>query len=192
MKRAGFKPFVPTNCHFSYGKASQGQVELCLLVLIRVAQTQSCWQMVRSIGALVPFEGGHSVRTRVNQLRNPPFRRISWSRCHKGRPYNRFVGVYFRSNRSCRLSPTPPIMKMGLGDSRITPTGGYFQRNDRGSRLRSEYLMRVVTLTTWNEKGCGPEAGNHKGCPYEYRLAGSYFQRNDRCRGYSKVSLRRE
>ena len=42
---------------------------------------------------------------------------------HKGRPYNRFVGVYFRSNRSCRLSPTPPIMKMAVG--------GYFQRNDR-------------------------------------------------------------
>ena len=43
---------------------------------------------------------------------------------HKGRPYNRFVGVYFRSNRTCRLSPTPPIMKMGLGDSRIAPTRG--------------------------------------------------------------------
>ena len=29
MGRAGFKPIVPTNCHFSYGKASEGQVESC-------------------------------------------------------------------------------------------------------------------------------------------------------------------
>ena len=34
--------------------------------------------------------------------------------------------------------------------------------------------MRVATLTTRNENGCGPEAGNHKGCPYE-GLAGSLF-----------------
>ena len=27
--------------------------------------------------------------------------------------------------------------------------------------------MRVATLTTWNENGCGLEAGNHKGCPYD-------------------------
>ena len=38
---------------------------------------------------------------------------ISWSRCHKGCPYNRFAGAYFHSNRPCRLPPTPPIMKMG-------------------------------------------------------------------------------
>ena len=34
--------------------------------------------------------------------------------------------------------------------------------------------MRVATLTTRNENGCGPEAGNHKGCPYE-GLAGFLF-----------------
>ena len=58
---------------------------------------------------------------------------------HKGRPYNRFVGVYFRSNRTCRFSPTPPIMKMGAerrtGNHKGCPydrlAGGYFQRNDR-------------------------------------------------------------
>ena len=33
---------------------------------------------------------------------------------HKGRPYDGFAGAYFRSNRSCRFSPTPPIMKMGV------------------------------------------------------------------------------
>ena len=32
-----------------------------------------------------------------------------------------------------------------------------------------------------------PGTGNHKGCPYN-RFAGAYFQRNDRCRGYAKVS----
>ena len=35
---------------------------------------------------------------------------------HKGCPYNRFAGACFRSNRSCRLSPTPPIMKMAVGE----------------------------------------------------------------------------
>ena len=35
--------------------------------------------------------------------------------------------------------------------------------------------MRVATLTTWNEKGCGAEAGNHKGCPYN-GFVGGYFQ----------------
>ena len=30
------------------------------------------------------------------------------------------------------------------------------------SSLRSEYLMRVATLTTWNENMCGAETGDHK------------------------------
>ena len=53
----------------------------------------------------------------------------------QGLPLRWIVGAYFRSNRSCRLSPTPPIMKMA-GRFANRPYGrlavGYFQRNDKG------------------------------------------------------------
>ena len=49
------------------------------------------------------------------------FRRISWSKCHKGCPYNRFTGAYFHSNYPCRLPPTPPIMKMAVVAIRESP-----------------------------------------------------------------------
>ena len=57
-------------------------------VLIRVAQARSCWQMARYMRALMSLEGGHSGRTWANQLRNTPFRRISWSRWLQTRPYD--------------------------------------------------------------------------------------------------------
>ena len=67
---------------------------------------------------------------------------------HKGCPYNGFVGVYFRTNRSCRLSPTPPIMKMGVRAIRESPLRevgrGYFLRN---------HPCRLVTCTPRDENG---------------------------------------
>ena len=36
---------------------------------------------------------------------------------HKGCPYDGLAAGYFQRNRSCRLSPTPPIMKMGASSS---------------------------------------------------------------------------
>ena len=79
---------------------------------------------------------------------------------HKGCPYNGFVGVYFRSNRSCRFSPTPPIMKMGLASSsshgRRRGLDSGLRRND-GGRWRGlfseESFMSVVTDTTNHENG---------------------------------------
>ena len=38
------KPFAPTNCHFSFGKASEDGGSLAIFVLIRVDQTQSGWE----------------------------------------------------------------------------------------------------------------------------------------------------
>ena len=61
-------------------KRPKDRLSRAVFVLIRVAQTQSCWQMARSMRALVPFEGDHYGRTWAHQLRNTPFRRISWSR----------------------------------------------------------------------------------------------------------------
>ena len=71
------------------------------------------------------------------------FALITWN--EKGgfqtRPYEcRLHGRYFQRNRSCRLSPTPPIMKMGAerrtgnhkGCLYERFAGGYFQRNDSG------------------------------------------------------------
>ena len=41
--------------------------------------------------------------------------------------------------------------------------------------------MRVATLTTCNENGCGLEVGTHKGCPYN-GFVGAYFRTNRSCR----------
>ena len=68
-------------------KLPEDRLSRAVFVLIRVAQTQSCWQMARSMRASVPFEGDHYGRTWANQLRNAPFRRISWSRWFQTRPY---------------------------------------------------------------------------------------------------------
>ena len=67
-------------------KLPEDRLSRAVFVLIRVAQTQSCWQMARSMRASVPFEGDHYGRTWANQLRNTPFRRISWSRWFQTRP----------------------------------------------------------------------------------------------------------
>ena len=95
---------------------------------------------------------------------------------HKGCPYSGFAGTYFHSSRSCRLSPTPPIMKMAVRAIRESPLRevgrGYFLRNRSCS---------LTACTTSNENGCGPEAGNHKGCPYS-GFAGTYFHTNRSCR----------
>ena len=90
------------------------------------------------------------------------------------------------SDHSCNpILPTP-----------VSPAGErleIFRRcafeNDRSWRLRSEYVMWVATLTTWNENGCGREAGNHKGCPYD-GFVGVYFRRNDRFRSKARVCIR--
>ena len=42
--RASFKPFAPTNCHFSFGKAFEDGGSRAISALIRVDQTQSYWQ----------------------------------------------------------------------------------------------------------------------------------------------------
>ena len=49
---------------------------------------------------------------------------------------------------------------------------------DYSTPLRSEYLMRVATLTTWNENARGAEIGDHKGRPYD-EIVGAYFRSND-------------
>ena len=61
-------------------KRPKDRLSRAVFVLIRVAQARSCWQMARYMRALMSLEGGHSGRTWANQLRNTPFRRISWSR----------------------------------------------------------------------------------------------------------------
>ena len=40
---------------------------------------------------------------------------------HKGCPYDGFAGAYFRSNRSCRQSPTPISYENGGIVFRVTP-----------------------------------------------------------------------
>ena len=66
---------------------------------------------------------------------------------HKGCPYNGFAGSYFRSNRSCRLSPTPPIMKMAAGAIRESPLRevgrGYFLRNHSCSLAAAHRGMKM-------------------------------------------------
>ena len=62
---------------------------------------------------------------------------------HKGCPYSGFAGTYFHTNRSCRFSPTSPIMKMGRGGSRTAPTGGYFQRNHSCSFAAAHRGMKM-------------------------------------------------
>ena len=47
------------------------------------------------------------------------------------------------------------------------------------SSLRSEYLMRVTTLTTCNENMREAKTGDHKGRPYD-GIVGAYFRSNDR------------
>ena len=44
---------------------------------------------------------------------------------------------------------------------------------------RSEYLMRVTTLTTCNENMREAKTGDHKGRPYD-GIVGVYFRSNDR------------
>ena len=46
---------------------------------------------------------------------------VSGTGNHKGCPYDGLAGVYFRNNPSCRLPPTPPIMKMAVGAIRESP-----------------------------------------------------------------------
>ena len=78
MGRAGFKPIVPTNCHFSYGKASEGQVESCRF---RPDSSRSNTIVLAGPGQCVHWcLSRATTRTWANQLRNTPFRRISWSR----------------------------------------------------------------------------------------------------------------
>ena len=66
---------------------------------------------------------------------------------HKGCPYNGFAGAYFRSNRSCRLSPTPPIMKMAVRAIRESPLRevgrGYFLRNHSCSLAAAHRGMKM-------------------------------------------------
>ena len=71
---------------------------------------------------------------------------------HKGCPYNGFVGVYFRSNRTCRLSPTPPIMKMGA-EQRTGNHKGCPYEWFAGRLFSEESFMSVVTDTTNHENG---------------------------------------
>ena len=68
---------------------------------------------------------------------------------------------YFHRNRSCRLSPTPPIMKMAVGEI------------GRGL-LSEESLMSVATDTTKHENGSS--RGDSRIAPTG---AGAYFQRKD-------------
>ena len=72
---------------------------------------------------------------------------------------------------------TPPIMKMdvvrAIRESPLREVGrGYFRRN---------HSCSLAACTTSNEKVCGAEAGNHKGCPYD-GFAGAYFRTNRSCR----------
>ena len=60
----------------------------------------------------------------------------------------------------------------------MTGDGGYV-RNDRGWRLRSEYLMRVATLTTWHENRRDPPERVRRldSCPSGYGV--TFLRRND-------------
>ena len=85
-----FTPHLPAGGHvgqlfqliaiLATAKRPKDRLSRAVFVLIRVAQARSCWQMARYMRALMSLEGGHSGRTWANQLRNTPFRRISWSR----------------------------------------------------------------------------------------------------------------
>ena len=54
-------------------------------------------------------------------------------------------------------------------DTKVTETGDHkgrpYGKVDDGL-FSKEYLMRAVTLTTWNENAGGVEKGDHKGRPY--------------------------
>ena len=79
------------------------------------------------------------------------------------RPYGRLVGGYSRGNRSCRLSPTPPTMKMGLARaSRVRGLDSGLRRNDG---------------LGW--RGVGD--GQPQGLPLRW-VAGAYFRGNRSCR----------
>ena len=77
------------------------------------------------------------------------------------------ANVFFLSNRSCRLSPTPPIMKMGAerrtGNHKGCPydrfAGAYFQRNDRERRPDCGYNSVLPTpVKPSRERGFPPGA----------------------------------
>ena len=61
---------------------------------------------------------------------------------HKGCPYNRLAGGYFQRNRSCRLPPAPPGMKMALISSCLV---GLTARHRR-------WIPAFAGMTVW---GCG-------------------------------------
>ena len=77
------------------------------------------------------------------------------------------IAAYFCSKRSCRLSPTPPIMKVSVGAIRESSLREVGRGMD--SRLRGNDGW-------WGGIGDGQP---HKGWPYR-SLAGGYFQRNDK------------
>ena len=88
------------------------------------------------------------------------------------------VAVYFQSNRSCRLSPTPPIMKMavvpGTGNHKGCPynrfAGAYFQRN-RSCRLSPTPPIMKMAVGAIRES------------PLR-EIGRGLFSENDRRRGY--------
>ena len=90
-------------------KLPEDRLSRAVFVLIRVAQTQSCWQMARSMRASVPFEGDHYGRTWANQLRNAPFRRISWSRWFETRPPRHSIQCRHLSGSIARQLPNSVI-----------------------------------------------------------------------------------
>ena len=137
---------VPTNCHFSYGKASEVPVESCLFVLIGVAQARSCWQMAQSIGALAPFEGGHSGRTWANQLRNTAFRRINWSKWIQGSPLRKVGRGIFWVMAGC----------VGvLGKVRARLSRGLFENLLHGVAFCCIFLVIVKFTTSPGAPGTG-------------------------------------
>ena len=88
---------------------------------------------------------------------------------HKGCPYNGPAGAYFHSNRSCRLSPTPPIMKMAVRAIRESPLRevgrGYFQRN---------LSCSLAACTTSNEKCMRSGSGQPQGLPLQWACRGLF------------------
>ena len=79
----------------------------------------------------------------------------SWVLKHPTRTYH--VGIYQQDRCGDRV---PTISKCSVSVSLIAKTPSLCLSPGEGeigdsSSLRSEYVMRVATLTTWNESGVG-------------------------------------
>ena len=91
------------------------------------------------------------------------------------RPYGRLDGGCFQGNRSCRLSPTPPIMQMAVGAIRESSL------RENGRRVFSGELQGLAPLPP-EMKMCAGKEGQPQGLPLR-QVCRTYFRNSDKDQG---------